>query len=495
MGENRKSDKWRRIGVGVSVPATIIGSSLVARKIAPNVTYPLSEEEAGKIIKEVAGREVPIRKVFDKARVSYVPYADVINLEETSHPAFVAHEAGHAKGFNTLLGSLRYGGRMLGLGGVLSAPIIALTGKPEDKRGRTGAIVGGIGTGLMSAEELLASIRGYKGLKRLGYSPKVLRESKKILGRALGTYGTVGLSTGVLLPLLIQKLRSPGKNKQASLRTWYHQKMIESLNRAIEREKKRKEHELRSALIGSTLVGSIPAIGIPITSYITARKMERPFGRKAWALSAAAGLLPALGAGLGTFYWAKSHNPEADIDLMKLEKARHEAKLGKKPKKVALKSSIPDILAQRRSIAISTPVSLAVNPYIGPGLAVALGGPLVEIAEGRTKKIIERYGKPKEAFFNSFLNELEKIAQDYAEELEGPGYEEVEYPVEQMGRIYKGAPPPPPPTNLGSEKLKQVGSVAKKVGLTGLKVMDSLVKSTQQPIRVHSMLPGSLVEE
>jgi len=88
-------------------------------------------------------------------------------------------------------------------------------------------------------------------------------------------------------------------------------------------------------------------------------------------------------------------------------------------------------------------------------------------------------------FFEAFLSELEKIAGQYEEQLS--------VPRDQLVQVYKGVYPVPQPSLLERPKIKKVIGTTKRVGTTALKMLQTLERQSQMPIRRLPSVPRSIL--
>ena len=157
-----------------------------------------------KLREQLRKMNLPEEKIDDLIRRKEFIIGEGKNLRSA---AIMAHEAGHAKAWRTPLGKAMVRGR--GIGGLMSgiaAPLIAgYTAKKEIESGKTskGGRAASLATGVLGAAPILgseaeASIRGYRGLKKL----KIPTRSAKIkLPLALASYAAATLIPGVGVPL------------------------------------------------------------------------------------------------------------------------------------------------------------------------------------------------------------------------------------------------------------------------------------------------------
>jgi Zn-dependent membrane protease YugP len=113
---------------------------------------------------------------------------------KTSLPV-AAHELGHAAGYAKPLGRAIFRSR---LGSLASTPAVvsASLGDPDSKLSRLAAPAVALGMVPTLLDEALASKRGLKQLKGM-QSPEAYRASRKVLGRAWGTYAATAAGLGL----------------------------------------------------------------------------------------------------------------------------------------------------------------------------------------------------------------------------------------------------------------------------------------------------------
>lgn len=136
---------------------------------------------------------------------------------DTKRADLLSHELGHSKHYQGRSGSVVGKGahRLYGLSkhgtatphglaasfanGYISGKKAEKDGEKESKwnKARTAVVSAGVATPMLISEAA-ASRQGIKALKKAGASKKLIKESKKRLGSAFGTYAsTAGINTGV----------------------------------------------------------------------------------------------------------------------------------------------------------------------------------------------------------------------------------------------------------------------------------------------------------
>ena len=127
-----------------------------------------------------------------------------------------AHELGHAR-----FGSGRIGGAMQSLrtrtpmalraaGGV--APLIAASvADPDSAVSKYAPVAGAALAAPTLIDEAAASIGGYRGMRRAGYSPQALRTARRQLAKAFGTYAVPLGAMGVAAPMVARALKKRTK--------------------------------------------------------------------------------------------------------------------------------------------------------------------------------------------------------------------------------------------------------------------------------------------
>lgn len=174
-------------------------------------------ERSGTVKRVGRGFEKGFKNIMEKGGPNYVPYIDTIHIDPSNplnnSAATLAHELGHSKHYNKRDGKIvskiahkvpRAGSGLAAVGAGYASGYKAEKNKEEGKKVSTlnkltPALVAAGTYAPILISEGAATKRGLKELKRLGASDNYLKESKKALGHAFGTYATKGALGNVVL--------------------------------------------------------------------------------------------------------------------------------------------------------------------------------------------------------------------------------------------------------------------------------------------------------
>lgn len=172
---------------------------------------------------QVDDRAVGLLKAegYSTQQIEKARRAGVILADTTRGPEFVAHELGHAANVkkNKVLSALSH--RALyrpGLSAVVGGLMAVLPEDADSAVVKAAPLVPLVAQAPTLADEALASLRGFKGIKQLGqYSPQVLKKAKGNLMKAFGTYLAIaGVTTTPVAAASAYRTWGPGSGGKKS---------------------------------------------------------------------------------------------------------------------------------------------------------------------------------------------------------------------------------------------------------------------------------------
>lgn len=202
------------IGTGLgTVAANTVFDLPLAIHIRKESPYALSKREINKLIDILKIRK-PLYVDFNSsiAKKFHSPAYDsrthTIHLPHSKVSAeYVAHELGHASA-NSLIRRAIQRGYPIFAGMTVGAPIISIAADPDSKVSKYSPVIAVVGATPILTEEAIASIKGYKALKRIG---KIPPNALLNLAKAFGSYATIA-SGGVLASLAARHVKKKIKN-------------------------------------------------------------------------------------------------------------------------------------------------------------------------------------------------------------------------------------------------------------------------------------------